>query len=87
MENGKKIGVLVIQKVATTGNNGKKSQVAGDIDYVQKIEVQNCFQTADQLKFNGLDFYYSYLWYWADAIDDVGDDDDDDDMMLLLLMR
>ena len=35
----KKIGVLVIQKVAKTGNIGKKTQ-AGDIDYVKNLSMQ-----------------------------------------------
>ena len=33
------IGVLAIQKVATTGNIGKKTQ-AGDIDYVRYLSMQ-----------------------------------------------
>ena len=35
----KKIGVLAIQKVAKTGNTGKKTQ-AGDIDYVRYRSMQ-----------------------------------------------
>ena len=35
----KKIGVLVIQKVAKTGNIGKKTQ-AGDIDYAKNLSMQ-----------------------------------------------
>ena len=42
LENGKKIGVLVIQKVAKTGNIGKKkTTVAGNIDYVRYLSMQN----------------------------------------------
>ena len=37
----KKIGVLAIQKVAKTGNIGKKTPVAGNIDYVRYISMQN----------------------------------------------
>ena len=37
----KKIGVLAIQKVAKTGNIGKKTQVAGNIDYVRYLSMQN----------------------------------------------
>ena len=37
----KKIGVLGIQKVAKTGNIGKKTPVAGNIDYVRYISMQN----------------------------------------------
>ena len=37
----KKIGVLAIQKVAKTGNTGKKTPVAGNIDYVRYISMQN----------------------------------------------
>ena len=40
-ENGKKIGVLAIQKVANTGNIGKKTPVAGNIDYVRYRSMQN----------------------------------------------
>ena len=40
LENGQKFGVLVFQKVAKTGNIGKKSQVAGDIDYVRYLSMQ-----------------------------------------------
>ena len=36
----KKIGVLAFQKVAKTGNIGKKSPVAGDIDYVRYLSMQ-----------------------------------------------
>ena len=35
----KKIGVLAIQKVAKTGNIGKKTPVAGDIDYVRYLSM------------------------------------------------
>ena len=41
LENGKKIGVLTIQKVAKTGNIGKKNPVAGNIYYVRYISMQN----------------------------------------------
>ena len=42
LENGKKIGVLAIQKVAKTGNIGKKKPpVAGNIDYVRYLSMQN----------------------------------------------
>ena len=41
MEKWKKIGVLAIQKVAKTGNIGKKTPVAGNIDYVKYISMQN----------------------------------------------
>ena len=37
----KKIDVLAIQKVAKTGNIGKKTPVAGNIDYVRYIGMQN----------------------------------------------
>ena len=37
----KKIGVLAIQKVAKTGNIGKKTPVAGNIDYVRYRSMQN----------------------------------------------
>ena len=37
----KKIGVLAIQKVAKTGNIGKKNSVAGNIDYVRYLSMQN----------------------------------------------
>ena len=37
LENGKKMGVLAFQKVARTGNIGKKSPVAGDIDSVRYL--------------------------------------------------
>ena len=38
----KKIGVLAIQKVAKTGNIGKKkTPVAGNIDYVRYLSMQN----------------------------------------------
>ena len=40
LENGKKIGVLAFQKVAKTGNIGKKSPVAGGIDYVRYLSMQ-----------------------------------------------
>ena len=33
-------GVLAIQKVAKTGNIGKKTPVAGDIDYVRYLSMQ-----------------------------------------------
>ena len=36
----KKIGVLVIQKVAKTGNIGKKNPVVGDIEYVRYLSMQ-----------------------------------------------
>ena len=36
----KKIGVLAFQKVAKTGNIGKKSPVAGGIDYVRYLSMQ-----------------------------------------------
>ena len=36
-----KIGVLAIQKVAKTGNIGKITPVAGNIDYVRYISMQN----------------------------------------------
>ena len=35
-----KIGVLAIQKVAKTGNIGKKTPVAGSIDYVRYLSMQ-----------------------------------------------
>ena len=41
LENGKKIGVLAIQKVAKTGKTGKKTPVAGNINYVRYISMQN----------------------------------------------
>ena len=37
----KKIGVLTIQKVAKTGNIEKKTPVAGNIDYVRYLSMQN----------------------------------------------
>ena len=37
----KKIRVLAIQKVAKTGNIGKITPVAGNIDYVRYISMQN----------------------------------------------
>ena len=37
----KKIGVLAIQKVAKTGKTGKKTPVAGNIDYVRYNSMQN----------------------------------------------
>ena len=37
----KKIGVLAIQKVAKTGNIGKKTPAAGNIDYVRYLSMQN----------------------------------------------
>ena len=40
LENGKKIGVLAFQKVAKTGNIGKKSLVAGGINYVRYLSMQ-----------------------------------------------
>ena len=36
-----KIGVLAILKVAKTGNIGKKTPMAGNIDYVRYISMQN----------------------------------------------
>ena len=36
----KKIGVLVIQKVAKIGNIGKKTLVVCDIDYVRYLSMQ-----------------------------------------------
>ena len=36
----KKLGVLAFQKVAKTGNIGKKSPVAGNIDYVSYLSMQ-----------------------------------------------
>ena len=36
-----KIRVLAIQKVAKTGNIGKITPVAGNIDYVRYISMQN----------------------------------------------
>ena len=39
--NWKKIGVLAFQKVAKTCNIGKKNPVAGDIDYVRYLSIQN----------------------------------------------
>ena len=36
-----KIRVLAIQKVAKTGNIGKKTPVAGNIDYVRYLSMQN----------------------------------------------
>ena len=36
----KKMGVLAFQKVAKTGNIGKKSPEAGDIDYVRYLSMQ-----------------------------------------------
>ena len=41
LENGIKIVVLAIQKVAKTGNIGKITPVAGNIDYVRCISMQN----------------------------------------------
>ena len=41
LENGKKIGVLAIRKVAKTGNTGKKKKMVGNIDYVRCISMQN----------------------------------------------
>ena len=35
-----KIRVLAIQKVAKTGNIGRKNPVAGDIDYVRYLSLQ-----------------------------------------------
>ena len=41
LENGNKIGVLVFQKVAKTGNIGKKkSPQAGGIDYARYLSMQ-----------------------------------------------
>ena len=37
----KKIRVLEIQKVAKTGNIGKKTPVAGNVDYVRYLNMQN----------------------------------------------
>ena len=37
----KKIGVLAIQRVAKTCNIGKKTPVAGNIDYVSYLSMQN----------------------------------------------
>ena len=37
----KKIGALAIQKVAKTGNIGKTTPVAGNIDYVRYLSMQN----------------------------------------------
>ena len=38
----KKIGILAIQKVAKTGNFGKKkTPVVGNIDYVRHLNMQN----------------------------------------------
>ena len=36
----KEIRVLAIQKVAKTSNIGKKTPVAGDIDYVRYLSMQ-----------------------------------------------
>ena len=36
----KKIRVLAFQKVAKTGNIGKKVQLAGDIDYLRYLSMQ-----------------------------------------------
>ena len=36
-----KIRVLAIQKEAKTGNIGKKTPVAGNIDYVRYLSMQN----------------------------------------------
>ena len=36
-----KIGVLAIQKVAKTGNIGKITPVAGNIDYLRYLSMQN----------------------------------------------
>ena len=41
LENGKKSGFFAIQKVAKTGNIGKKTPVAGNIDYVRYLSMQN----------------------------------------------
>ena len=38
--NWKKMGVLAIQKEAKTGNIGKKTPVAVDIDYVRYLSMQ-----------------------------------------------
>ena len=40
LENGKKIGVLAFQKVAKTGDIGKKSRVAGGFIYVSYLSMQ-----------------------------------------------
>ena len=37
----KKIRVFAIQKVTKTGNIGKKNPVAGNIDYVRYLSLQN----------------------------------------------
>ena len=37
----KKYGILAIQIVAKTGNIGKKTPVAGNIDYVRYLSMQN----------------------------------------------
>ena len=37
----KKIRVLAIQKLAKTGNIGKKTPVAGNTDYVRYLSMQN----------------------------------------------
>ena len=39
-----KVRVLTFQKVAKTGNIGKKSPVAGDIDYVRYHSMQKVKQ-------------------------------------------
>ena len=39
LENGKKL-VLAIQKVAKSGNIGKKTLVAGNIDYVRYLSMK-----------------------------------------------
>ena len=36
-----KIGVLAIQKVTKTGNIGKKTPVADNIEYVRYLNMQN----------------------------------------------
>ena len=45
LENGKKIRVLAFQKVAKTGNIGKKSPVTGDIDYIRYLSMQKVNRT------------------------------------------
>ena len=40
LENGKKSGVLAIQKVAKTANIEIKTPVAGDIKYVRYLSMQ-----------------------------------------------
>ena len=40
LENGNKSGFWQSKKVAKTGNIGKKTPVAGDIDYVRYLSMQ-----------------------------------------------